>query len=905
MKRPLKAIEAALILVLAQIGAAFGQGADLPLDVIPWEETGRRAAAIYDFASDSGAAEGWTPGPTVKLATGASGLVVTSTGSDPYIFSPALDSLGIRGDFLVKLTAKRTTTGFAQIFTAERDKPEYDETRAARFAMAEQGEFQEYTVPLKTEGILTQIRVDPGLDSGVVEIAKIELMQIELNPLKFGAFSISDGKLRFSIRNDGDADVKVRIAALGLDEIATVPARGSAERVCAFPHERPFETLDAFVYAADGKGGERPILTRRFYAYWDELSDRANAWPQIANGELLVRVSPDGAGALVFRAGDSARLAAIAPIVCAENLASGVLSPDFTREPSKNGADYSLFNPEFTGIEGDRANFVFETPAGRGQGTLRLSGDSLEFDFDSPVPVHAPVVRVLGEMNQAVLPGVEYLEAGERSSSSLDVNPDERARYAPENLWVTAPYATVVTDRCSATLLYENPLGVRVCFAVPNFLDGEETNARVNVCGTRLSGAVRFAPPEPIEASILWAVQKLGLPDPPKRPRTDAEEDAVHLAALERSGIKLPNGWASANGSGLAPDAVSYGSDFISTLWELKGELVPTPRVDPGGSNLHNYASLLLLCRGDLAKAWFNGSAKNLIKKQQDDGSFRYSGPYLRGSSVDYASGDCGRYVAILLEHWRLTGSEESLQAGLKGLAFINALKTPRGAQTWELSLHTPDIVAAARCSYANTLAYEATGERAYLDAARRWALSGLPFVYLWDARDGLDDGFVMRYATIPVYGTTNWIAPCWIGTPVQWCGLDYADALILLARYDDTLDWRRVAEGIVSSAERQEYPDGPFVGTLPDSYNIAAQQRNPLNINPCVVHMLRRKLEGKFTNVSAVEAAGKRAVVPFPARAVGNALHIDGVKGITYQILIDGTELRTVESQGLDVIEL
>ena len=104
--------------------------------------------------------------------------------------------------------------------------------------MAEQGEFQEYTVPLKTEGILTQIRVDPGLDSGVVEIAKIELVQIELNPLKFGVFSISDGKLRFSIRNDGDADVKVRIAASGLDGIAEVPARGSAERVCCVRRRR-------------------------------------------------------------------------------------------------------------------------------------------------------------------------------------------------------------------------------------------------------------------------------------------------------------------------------------------------------------------------------------------------------------------------------------------------------------------------------------------------------------------------------------------------------------------------------------------------------------------------------------------------------------------------------------------
>jgi hypothetical protein len=335
----------------------------------------------------------------------------------------------------------------------------------------------------------------------------------------------------------------------------------------------------------------------------------------------------------------------------------------------------------------------------------------------------------------------------------------------------------------------------------------------------------------------------------------------------------------------------------------LTGRLPETPRLDVGGGHVRNHVSFLLSGKADLFLRWINGEAAGIRAAQRPDGSFRYSGKFLRGHWTDYASGDCGNYLFRLLEHWRLTGDKESLNAALKGLAFVNELKTPRGAQVWELSLHTPDIMGASRCVLANVWAFEATGDRQYLDAARRWALSGVPYVYLWERPLAGKDDPVMLYATTPVLGATGWIAPNWIGLPVQWCGLDYAYALFFLAPHDKTLDWRKLAEGIVVSAEEQVYPDGPFVGLLPDSFNLAAQLRVPYNINPCVVHMLRRMLDGRPTNVSIVDVAGRRVVSPYPARAEGSTLKIDAVAGTTYQIVIDGKEIREIKSQGADVV--
>jgi len=103
----------------------------------------------------------------------------------------------------------------------------------------------------------------------------------------------------------------------------------------------------------------------------------------------------------------------------------------------------------------------------------------------------------------------------------------------------------------------------------------------------------------------------------------------------------------------------------------------------------------------------------------------------------------------------------------------------------WQLTGSAPEL---PRLTYGgahihDSRAYLLTGRDDYLQQARRWAITGVPFVYLWS------DQPVMRYATTPVLGATNWKAPLWIAKPVQWCGIVYAHAIAKLDHHDDTLD--------------------------------------------------------------------------------------------------------------------
>ena len=75
---------------------------------------------------------------------------------------------------------------------------------------------------------------------------------------------------------------------------------------------------------------------------------------------------------------------------------------------------------------------------------------------------------------------------------------------------------------------------------------------------------------------------------------------------------------------------------------------------------------------------------------------------------------------------------------------------------------------------------------------ARKWALSGLPFVYTWS-----DGENVRPYLTIPAFGA-SWFFQSWYGRSVPWVGLEYAEGLIELDRYDDTLPWGEIGRGIL-----------------------------------------------------------------------------------------------------------
>ena len=139
------------------------------------------------------------------------------------------------------------------------------------------------------------------------------------------------------------------------------------------------------------------------------------------------------------------------------------------------------------------------------------------------------------------------------------------------------------------------------------------------------------------------------------------------------------------------------------------------------------------------------------------------------------------------------------------------------------------------------------------------------------------------------------------MGLPVQWCGYDYAYALAMLAPHDPTFDWKKVATGILLTAEQMQYPDGPCAGCVPDSFNLADQHRNGPTINPCAVVSLRFKLEGQLDSLACSIDQAHRVAAPVPAALSGDRVVIQGHAGVNYQVVVDGRRVMEIKSHGTD----
>jgi hypothetical protein len=226
-------------------------------------------------------------------------------------------------------------------------------------------------------------------------------------------------------------------------------------------------------------------------------------------------------------------------------------------------------------------------------------------------------------------------------------------------------------------------------------------------------------------------------------------------------------------------------------------------------------------------------------------GKDRYvAGPtdYATTLGADHCNGFTALRAEAMLEGAMLGGDEGAIGAALAALDALTvahpAGEVPRGAQPWEMPLHTPDILASARLTRLHVLGHLLDGDQARLEQARQWAWSGVPFVYLRDPTPGP----VGRYATIGVLGATDWVAPVWIGQPVQWCGLVYAGALHDLARVSpepsaDT--WRTLGRGITRAGLQMTFPiDDPADrgGLLPDYWLFGSKTGDGPAINPATV---------------------------------------------------------------------
>jgi hypothetical protein len=807
--------------------------------------------------------DGWQPVSQCRLEARDGVLIVQALGGDPYLSAPAAAA---GEQFVVRLRIKAQTDGPGQLFWSSSRHPGTSADRHVTFPLQHDGQWHEYQVRLVTDGDLTHLRLDPGTSTGTVQVDWIAVHRGGLHPLEIAGLEQSAEAVVVRVRNHADRPLETTLD----DRTQTVPAAGHVSVALPASGASPLRSRQIRVQSPG-----LPDITRSVWIYEHQKAP-VDAIRQTL-GDLNIAAAPDGTQVQLRRGGRL--VAALAPLVHVD----GVV-PDMQLSSDRWPLEY----------QGDGIAV-----------TLTLEGrDELRISIRSEQPAEGPVVRVFGTLEQGLLSGVEYLGQGEHSSSKLDIETDEHLRVTPDPMHITMPLMAVVTDRGSVALAWDD-MTLQPVFAVPDFLDGAAGH-RLALRGTNVQAMLRigdsWAEGGRLEPLILWDVLRRGLPSLPAAPRSFDAQMQLSLKAYQALMHDADNGgWFHAVVPGVrsSPDQGAYFADCASAIWRITGEMPDVPRLQLGGSHVRNSASYFVSGRADQWLETVNRAAAELVRTQHPDGSYRYDGRYRRGHFENTASGICARPAMELLEHARYTGNRESLVAGLKTLEFLQRFRTPRGAQTWEVPLHTPDILASAHAVWANVRAYELTGNDLYLTEARRWAITGLPFVYQWSNQP------IMLYATTPVYGATNWVGPNWIGLPVQWCGTVYAYALLLLAEHDATLDWNQLAEGILICGEQMQYPVGPSVGCLPDVFELSRQKRRPADINPGALVSLRLRIAGHLDALSVGRVGSHSVVAPFPVTVQDAVAHIQGREGARYQVVIDGARIQEIQSTGRDIIPL
>ncbi len=834
------AIAAGALLALAPTAVGVAEGAE-PL-------------AAFDFTRPETVAQ-WKPVSDVDRASAtADGMRLAITGRDPYLIGPPVD-LPEDGGAWLRLRLRSEAGGSCQVFYAAAGRP-FAQGRSVRVGVPP-GEWTERRVGLPPLGAKARLRIDPPGQRGTATIAWLRLeTRTPTEPPEWPAPVPSDLPAGAPAVRSGHLTVRYDRAA---------PARLAVE-----------------VAGTPMAGGLQPM--RIGY-----VSGDATRWIPWQDGHR----DPDGG---TWRISRTVTAGAGGSVDVAVRVAV-----DRPREV--------VFLPMLALVAG--------------QGTFGKTKD------------------------QAVFAGLEYL-ADEPSSSEKDIRGPEATRRVPAAHKITFPLMAVAAEGRYVGLVWDRDPRLAALFDSPDrtfgsaghvmgvvFPGADGANRTPGHVLPRWPARLEAGEPLVLRATVIGGRGETVVP---------AIEHYVRLRGLPpvpETGLDA-QGYVRLAADGWLESAIREGDRYKHAVWQ--GKWNARPAAGPAGWLRHlarGAADAALAARlrqaADAAVAlvtparWYGsgvshvrqpavplvyghvaesveaarGAARRQIRRFDADGRLPYR---KRGDGPDYASthwsreanGLAARPVRDALEAAVYAGDADLAAGGLRLLRALDrfAGTVPRGAQTWEIPLHTPDILASAHLVRAYTLGYELTGEARFLEAARYWAWTGVPFVYLSRPTDGP----VGPYSTIAVLGATNWRAPVWFGRPVQWCGMVYADALYGLVRHDPDGPWKRLADGITAAGIQHTWKqdDAARQGLLPDFFDPRSQARAGPAINPGTVQSGAVRLYDMppVYDYAVCRKAGLYVHAPGRVRVTEEsedrvALAVSGWPAGVFRVLVSGLEKR------------
>lgn len=883
--------------------------ADLPTEIADC-----KVFKIWDFSKDAG---GWKPDHNTGAFTVKNGILsFANTGSDPWIINTDPGSSDTTKYGFIGIKMRTSAEGQNQVYFGTDKSPGLAEGKMATCSIRADGRFHLCEIDmsqLKTwDGKVNLLRLDlangAGESGARIEIDWIAIYQVPAR--------ISIGRPYCGVDENG-VFVTVPVTNVGGESIASpviVRASGVEETLAELA---PKETHSVLLRPSGD-----PAEVQLDVSY----QDKTFACAQLMTGQPtteLVRDIIDSGSVLRLNSAGAAELYAVDGD---RKILMGVFRPLATLVArDKDGKlNYIELAPRTADVDSARTPVVLETQHQMNGGTVKVSWAIDSGTIATSLTAGAPldVLRfegprlLAGEGSfgaskiHALFPGLEYLGKDEPSSAVKHIGPKLADRRAPHPYKITVPLMALESEDGVVGVEWD-PL---LQWAPGEALPGAHFESPSRSEGARNTLMTLFAPsvPKYVDENAEFAREPYGLDAgdsillrmnyfarageditqvvpayyarhgmpkaPPVAHGLEGTLDMCFAAYCGSLYSAADNGWKSHFGIG---DKIVFRPNYAANVLAeslRKGDasIANRCKIDQD-TQLAQFLGTTLDWFTDGGRA----SADAAISRQAEDGGFPYKMTdemarrieefrEMSGSS-ETTLGDVGqtnsgltvRELNTILATALLTGQKKYIDAGLKGLEKLNSFTVPRGAQTWEVHAHAPDIYASGLAIDANLMGYELTGDEKFLDRALYWARTGLPFIYAWvppidpvpnavlhfdEAGEGKNPVFakpsefyrntrrqINPGATIPVFGTSFFIVN-WFGTPVQWCGQAWANSVqrLMRLRPDDVL--QSAAQMVFASVTQQQCEEGFLAGTYPDAWNLISNVASTAFIAPDLI---------------------------------------------------------------------